>query len=89
MRQPVGLAGDDVMAQAQPGQVAIDRRLQIPWLRARRVGIVDPQQEFAARLAREQEVQQRGAGIADMQKAGGRRRKADDDGHQRHPGTHW
>ena len=84
----VGLAGEEIVREAQPVQIFDDRGLQIPAWSAR-VGVVDAQQEFAARLAREQLIEQRRAGIADMQQAGGRRREADDDAahHRAHPGN--
>ena len=60
---------------AHPVEDRVDRRLG----RARAVGILDPQQELAAVMAREQPVEQRGARAADMQKAGRRRREPGDD----------
>src|SRR3546814_1393276 len=45
------------------------------------VGVVQPQQEPAAALARPQPVVERGTDIADMQVAGGRGGEAGDDGH--------
>src|SRR3546814_9702963 len=41
--------------------------------------VLDPQQEFAAMVAREEPVEQRGAGAADMQIAGRRGGEAGDD----------
>ena len=65
----IGLAIGFVPGQAQPFQVAIDRVFEF-FGRARRIGVVDPQQELAAFLFCEQPVQQRGTGIAGMKKAG-------------------
>ena len=62
-------------SQRIPSRIAVDRRLG----RARAVGILDAQQELAAVVAREQPVEQRGAGAADMQEAGRRGREAGDD----------
>ena len=45
------------------------------------VGVLDPQQEFAAVVAAEQVVEQGGAGAADMQQAGRAGREAGADGH--------
>ena len=45
------------------------------------VGILDPQQELAAFMAREQVVEQGGARPADMQQAGRRRGETGPDGH--------
>ena len=78
----VDLAVGAVMRQPQPLQVAINRLLEFLG-RSRRIGIVDAQQKAAAMFLGEQPVQQRGAGIADMQQACGRRREADSDRHQR------
>ena len=79
-RQPRRLPLLAVRLQAEPREVLADR-VDEPLLAARRVGIVDPQQEAPAGLAREQPVVQRGAQVADMQSPGGRRGKAGGDGH--------
>jgi len=68
------------MAEPQPTQVAINRLFKRLG-RTRRIGVVDPEQEAAAHLFGEQPIEQRGAGIADMQQPGGRRRETDDDRH--------
>ena len=59
-----------------PVEDRVDRRLG----RARLVGILDPQQEFAAMMAGEQPVEQRGARAADMEEAGRRGRETRHDG---------
>ena len=69
MRQPLGLALFAIGTKAQPGQIVPDR-LHIFLAAAVRVGIVDPQQEPPARLARQHPVMQRGADIADMEAPG-------------------
>jgi hypothetical protein len=53
----------------QPGKISADRRDML-LTAARRIGIIDPQQEFPASLLGEQPVVQRGADIADMERAG-------------------
>ena len=45
------------------------------------VGVLDAQQEAAAVMPGEQPVEQRGAGAADMEKAGRRGGETDDDAH--------
>src|SRR3546814_1872860 len=49
---------------------AVENRVDRGVGRACAVGVLDPQQEFAAMVAREEPVEQRGAGAADMQIAG-------------------
>ena len=69
-----------VVAQAQPVhrfQDRVDRRLGA----ALAVGILDPQHELAARVARGQPAVQRGAGAADMQITGRAGSEAGADGH--------
>ena len=63
--------GRFVTAQAQPLQ-PVENRLDRRLGRAGAIGILDPQQVLAAMVAGEQPVEQRGAGTADMQVAGGR-----------------
>ena len=60
----------------QPVEDRRDRRLG----RALAVGVLDPQQHLAAGLLGVEPVEQRGAGAADMEEAGGRGGKAGDDG---------
>ena len=76
--QPAELAVGEVVLEAQPVEIAIDGLFKF-LRRARRIGIVNSQQEFAAFAAGEKIIEQRGAGIADMQQARGRWREADDD----------
>ena len=73
-----------VPAQAKPLQVGADRR-RIIGARPFQIGVVQPQQEAAATLARPQPVVQRGADIADVEMAGRRRGEARDDGHMCNP----
>ena len=80
MGAALALPGEKIMGNAEPGHVGEDGRF-IFGLRAFAIGIVDPEQEFAAVLFREQRIQHGGAGIADMQKPGGRWREADEAGH--------
>ena len=60
----------------QPVQDRGDGRLG----RSLPIGVLDPEQHLAAALFGVQPVEQRGAGASDMEKAGGRGRKARDDG---------
>ena len=69
-----------VRCQPQPSQVGPDR-LDIFLFRPLRIGIVEPQQKCPALLLREHPVVQRGADIADMKMARGRRGEAGLDGH--------
>jgi hypothetical protein len=60
---------------AHPIEDRLDRRLG----RARAIGVLNPQQEFAAMMACEQQVEERGARASDMQESGGRGRKTGND----------
>ena len=64
--------------QAEPFEAVEDRRNR-RFGGAGAVGVLDPQQVFAAMMPREQPVEQGGARAADMQVAGGRGGKAPDD----------
>ena len=76
-REPLRLPDDEVGHDAEPGEVLRDRIGEFG-LRARQVGVVVAQQEAPAMAAREQPVEQRRPGVADMQVAGRRRREADE-----------
>ena len=65
--------------EAQPSQIGADRRDKLV-AAALAVGIVDPQQEAAAVLPREQPVVQRRANVADVEAPRRRRRETGDDG---------
>ena len=75
--QPLRLTFQPVPGQAEPLQGALDPVRESPG-RAFRVGIVEPQDECAARLARNQVVEQRRAQVSDMQAAGGGRGETGD-----------
>ena len=79
--EAIGLAVGHVMRQAQPAQIAVDRLLEL-FRRTRRVSVVNAQNELTACLLGEQVIQQRGAGVADMQQARGRRRETNFDRHR-------
>src|SRR5690606_34911048 len=88
-REPRRLPLLAIRLEPQPRQIVADR-LDEPFLAARRVGIVDPQQEAPTVLLRQQPVVQRGADVADVQPPGGRGGEADDDGHARRLApAHW
>ncbi len=76
--EALGLARLAVGRQAEPGKIVADRGDEC-LVRARLVGIVEPQDEAPAMFARIKPVVQRGADIADMEIAGRRRREAGDD----------
>ncbi len=67
--QPQRLPLDPIPMHAQPFQIAHDT-VDIFLLRAFLIGIVQPQDERAARFPGDQIVEQRGAQIADMDVAG-------------------
>src|SRR6202035_3048688 len=74
-----------VPVEAEPGQPVDDRGDRLGG-RALAVGVLDAQPENPALavqlvMAREQPVEQGGAGAADMQEAGRRRGNTDDDAH--------
>ena len=90
-RQPLALAigsvraadlGSFVPHQVQPAQVVEHATLALG-ARAFEVGVLDPQDECAAMLTREQPVEVRGAGATDVQPTGGARGEADADGRGR------
>src|SRR5690606_35388934 len=66
--------------EPEPRKIGADA-LDILLFRPLAVGIVDPQHEAPARPARPQPVVERGADVADMQRAGGRGGEAGGDGH--------
>ena len=83
--QPLGLpvrpartadVGPLVPVEAEPAQIAQDRRLGLA-RRALDVGVLDAQDERAARAARQQPVEQRRARVADVELAGGAGCEAD------------
>src|SRR5690606_1373299 len=75
-RETVGLFRETVPVEAEPAQIVLDASGEF-LCRTAGIGIVQPQQEAAAGLARKQPVQQRTARIADMQPARGARRETD------------
>ena len=77
VRQPVRLLLLARPVEAEPLQVAFDRRLVLG-LAARPVGVVEAQDEGSAMPLGEQPVEQRRAHVSDMQQPGGARRKTDD-----------
>ena len=78
--EAVGLFFLAVPMEAEPLQVGFDR-IRIFGAGAFEVGIIKAQQELATGFARPQPIMERGADIADMEIAGGRRGEAGDDGH--------
>ena len=79
--EPLRLADDQVGSEAHPLEVVTDRLVELG-RRPLGVGIVDPEDEFAAILPREQIIVKRGADVADVQPPGRRRREAGDDTHR-------
>jgi hypothetical protein len=71
----IGMA---VELEAKPGESVVDDVDRFLG-RARLVGILDPQQRFAAAMARVEPREQPRAGVADMQESGRRGREAGDD----------
>ena len=67
-----------VPVETEPAQ-AVENALDHVRRRALDVGVLDAQDEDAAVPAREEPVEERGAGAADVQVAGGRRSEADAD----------
>ena len=61
---------------AEPGEVFVDRRLEFRPA-ARRVDVLDAQQEAPAHLARHLEIDQRRERVTEMQVAVGRRRETE------------
>ncbi len=85
-RGAVGLADLQVRGDAEPGKVGLDARREL-FGRARAVGVVEAEDVLAGPGLGEQPVQQRRAGIAEMQAAGRGRGVADDGGHGHGKGT--
>ena len=65
-----------IPVQTQPAQIIQQLRL-IADLAALDIGVFNPQQKISAKTTSKQPVVERGAGVADMQLAGGRWSKAD------------
>src|SRR5215208_7932900 len=78
--EAVGLAHHAVRRDAEPREIRLDRRRELR-LRALEVGVVETQHEGAALAPREQRVQERGAGVADVQEPRRRGGEADDRDH--------
>ena len=72
-----------VPIEAEPGE-AVEDDLGVLVGRALLVGVFDAEQELAAHPARVQPIEERGAGAADVQIAGGRGGEADANGGFRH-----
>jgi hypothetical protein len=68
-----------IPVEAEPGEVGEDGLLGLS-RGALEVGVLDAEHEASALGAREEVVEERGAGAADVEVAGGRRREADADG---------
>jgi len=77
---PGRLVLDPVRCDAQPRQIFEDR-LDEMRLGTLGVGIVEPEDEGAAQLLRQQRVPQRRAGVADVDIAGGRGSETENGGH--------
>src|SRR5690606_12756818 len=75
-RETVGLFRDTIPVEAEPAQIVLDASGEF-LCRAASIGIVQPQQEAAAGLARKQSVQQRTARSAESQPVCGARRETD------------
>ena len=69
-----------VPVEAEPAQRLLDLVDRLRDLAAR-VGVLDPQPELAALVAREQPVEESGANVPDVEEAGGARCHANADGH--------
>src|SRR5262249_22207123 len=81
VRHPLELEGDvAIPVEPEPAHRLLDLLGCLRDL-ATRVCVLDPEQELAAVMAREQPVEERGVRSADVQVAGWARRKADSDGH--------
>jgi hypothetical protein len=79
-REPVRLAHGPVRGDAEPGKVPLDRFGELG-ARALDVRVVEAEHEGAALAPGEQGVEERRAGVADMEEARGGRGEADD-GHR-------
>jgi hypothetical protein len=75
-RHPLRLAAHQVRPNSEPFQIRLDR-IGVFRLRTLEIGIVEAEDERAAAAAREEPVEKRGAGVADMDAAGRRWREPD------------
>src|SRR5687768_12865793 len=82
-RQPAGLLQMLVPIEPEPGEILLDPTREFLG-RALAVRVVEPEDEGAARLAREQPVGQRGPDVSDMQPPGRARRETDAGGTHGH-----
>jgi hypothetical protein len=75
-RHPLRLAAHQVRPHSKPFQIRLDR-VGVFRSRTLKIRVVEAQDERPAVAADEEPVQQRGAGIADVDAAGRRRREPD------------
>ena len=79
-REAVRLPREEIVGEAEPCEIGLDPARELLG-RALAVGVVQAQDEASAGLVREQPVEDRRPGVADMEPARRRRREADRDGH--------
>ena len=84
MSEPLRLARLPVPVEAEPAEVRLDR-LRIFLGRARGIGVVEAEDERPARLPCIEPVDERGAGVAEMETPGRARRETEDGGQARNP----
>ena len=78
MTEAIGLTGEHVPIETQPTKIGLDRS-RVLGARAGHIGVVHAQQKLAAVGARKQPIDQRDAGVAEVQLAGRRRRETGED----------
>lgn len=72
---------EEIVSDSEPGEIDNDRRFEFRF-RALGIGVVDTQEKPRAFLMRKKIVEHGRARVADMQKPGRRRRKADERVHR-------
>jgi hypothetical protein len=84
LAEPLRLPQLPIPVEAEPAQIRLDR-LGERFGRALGVGVVETEEERAAELARVEPVDERGAGVAEMEAARGARGEAEDGAQARNP----
>jgi hypothetical protein len=82
--EPLRLAQLPVPVDSEPAQILLNRRRE-RFRRARDIGVVEAQDERAARLAREEPVDERRSGVAEMEAPRRARGEAQDRAQARNP----
>jgi hypothetical protein len=84
MSEPLRLARLPVPVEAEPAEIGLDRLGEF-LRRARRIGVVEAENQGAARFPGEEPVDERGTGVAEVETPGRARRETEDGAQARNP----